>query len=945
MHKLNNFIAIIPLLFLGYDKFISCDEYEIRDLYSNWSLKNQSSSTEIVVGRLPVGVYTALKSQYGDVLDSKNDVDLRWIAKENWTFTNKFSLNKSEYQSVRCVNLTLHGVDTVANIRLNGKVIGTTNNMFVRYSFNVIPYLQEENTLEIQFLSPLWAANHSAAALEANNINTPPKCPNEREKSECHRNMLRKMQASFGSGWNPAVPSVGIWKPVHLEAFDVAIMRDVDIAINRNDTHWIMDIRVFLSTGVKENFYGELMLYAPELLDQPLNTSRQDLNYVSPILELEVPIPKEKVELWWPNGYGAQKLYPLLFSMNCWIADARPKRLAKTISKKVLHVGFRTIELVENLDVWGRTFYFKVNGHPIFMKGANYMPVHILPELSADERRMRYVLKAAKQSHMNMIRVWAGGLYESDTFYNTADEFGLLVWQDMTFSDATYPVTDEFVESVRVEAVQNAKRISYHPSLAIIVTNNEIEWYLTRNRTDFGYDAERLDDEYKKLFLGTIKHELNVITRQKFSPRPGPMMSTPSIGVEEVKKDIPADPQTINYGDVHFFEDEKDGCNPDIYPRARFVSEYGWQSLPVMSSWNRTLGTGDTVVGLMKHRQHDPKYFGPMMQLIARHLPFKPSEWENDVENFVYFSQVAQAMAVKTATELFRSQRAHNHTMGAIYWQLNDVWVAPTWSSIDYYGNFKILYYWSKNFLKPYAIFALYDSKNKGLNITLVRDEVTEQRDARVYDVTMNTFLWSKLYLQKNITWQFILESNSISQNIKQIDDIIKEPYNVNNCFLEFVLSEPETGNILASTWFFPSTVSKAIGLVDPEIKATLSSATCTSSKTSYSLTILVNYPALFVYIELQHHRIVNYTLSDNGFVQVVPAKMVHIEYQETECITITMANIKILTMNQFMSGTTSTSGSATTSTTTTTAMPSDTTVTTASPITSSVDIDVDLIS
>uniref|UniRef100_W8BJY5 beta-mannosidase n=1 Tax=Ceratitis capitata TaxID=7213 RepID=W8BJY5_CERCA len=906
------FFCALNLIFISSRDFYVCaDKVSVVELTSSWTLRNQNGSITASALKIPISVYSALRTTYGDVLQSKNDVDLRWMSYDNWTFTRHFNVNQEEMANVNAINLTLHGIDTVATIRLNNITIGNTKNMFRRYDFDVFRYLKQENILEIEILSPVWVAQAIAHTQLEWGLKAPPECPPASYRGECHRNMLRKMQMSFGSEVGPAVPSMGIWKTVTLEYYEVAILHYVDIAVEPNTTHWNMDVHAFFNTPLTHDFYGNITLFAPDLLEEnPYEVGLTVISYQSPKVKFMVPVPKESVKLWWPNGYGEANLYPIFVSATCWATSEAPQLRAKTVSQQLVKIGFRTVELVEDLEEGkGRTFYFKVNDVPIFAKGAIYLPSHILPENYDDADKLEHILRSARDANMNLIRVWGGGLYESKSFYDIADKYGLMVWQDMAFTGATYPVVDAFLESIRVETSQNAKYLASHPSLVLFVTNDEIELYLVSNKASFGTEEQykRLENEYKQLFLGTIKPELNIISRNSFDPRPGPMISTPSKGVEENKKDLPLDLQSINYGDVHFWSEDLDALNPDIYPRARFISEYGFQSLPAIISWNQTMLENDSLVELIKHRQHDLNGMEPMLNLIERYIPFRPSDWEYKIDDLIYFSQLMQAMAAKTATDLFRSQRVNYRTMGAIYWHLNDVWVAPTWSSIDYYGNYKLLYYWSKEFFSPLAIIALYDASNRRINITMIRDEYKEYSDARKYVETINVYFWDKLLARKTLTRDEVLELNSVQQRSVPLDDIIATPFTVNNSFLEFSLYDAKA-NLLVSTFFLPSNMKSIEGITDPKITVEISWRYCNEDALSlkrriaYSLLVRVHAPALFVFIQIVHPQIKKYKLSHNGFIQAEPIKVVHLDYEHSsECMTIENENIKVQTMNQYL--------------------------------------------
>ncbi|KAH8312206.1 hypothetical protein KR044_009796 [Drosophila immigrans] len=907
MFKIIDFCVIILIAL----PILHAKKVQTIELTKGWTLRDSGSLQPMNVVKVPSGVYTELSKSFGDLLAPGNDVNLRWIANKTWIYSTSFEMG-DELGQDSLVNLTFHGIDTVAKIRLNGNLLGETDNMFVRYSYvvgHLLQYGTKLNQLEVEILSPLQEASARAAQLDDRGAGAPPSCPQSRGSVECHRNMLRKMQMSFGGEWNPAALSSGLWKPVTIEYYAVAILRDVDVAINRNDTHWTMDCRAFISTSDYESFYGQLVVYASELFAEPFVIQHQKLSYAHPKLEFQIHIPKEKVKLWWPNGYGKQVLYPVSFNLKTYRSEEGPSLSSRTDSQMLLNIGFRTIELVEDEDARGRTFYFRVNGHPIFMKGVNYVPAHTLPELSADSDTLQNLLKSARDANMNMIRVWGGGLYESDTFYSLADSYGLLIWQDMAFTKATYPVTDEMMASMRLETAQNAQRLAYHASLAMIVTNDEIELFLVKNRSDFGTEAKRLEEEYKLLFLGNLSPELNIISRNDFKPRPGPMISTPSMGIAESGKELAKDPQSPNYGDVHFFED--DASTQGVYPDARFVSEFGYASLPMRSSWLRDLGQNaseESLAALIRQRQHDPKGFIPLLRQIAYELPFNLQNWEDNIDEFIYFSQVAQAMSIKKSVELFRSRRGNYSTMGALIWQLNDVWVAPTWSCIDFYGNYKLVYFWAKEFFAPTSILAVYHEASNQINISISRELVDAH--TTTFNLFINTFLWDDIFpkssIARAISVGIDMGSNTLDQLHIPIDSVLYEAKSKTEIFLEILLKDDDD-KIVAQNYFYPVPIKNIVGIQDPGLKIELHRGDCANSKpynNNFSLRITIQYPTLFIYLELVHETYaeVRHTFSMNGFTQTVPRQIVTLEIEDTsECIKLTTDNIRVKTMNQYM--------------------------------------------
>ena len=403
------------------------------------------------------------------------------------------------------------------------------------------------------------------------------------------------------------------------------------------------------------------------------------------IAELELKVNKSSVNRWWPNGYGSQSLYDLQIKWeDSRINEVSSRDRIFLIDSKTISVGFRTIELIQEEMGNGLSFYFKVNGIPIFMKGSNWIPSHILPEKSANKERIKELLQAARDANMNMLRVWGGGVYESSYFYSLADEYGILIWQDMMFACAMYPAEEDFLDSVRTEVKVQVRRLQYHPSIALFATNNENEvalrqnWYLTNSR--FKYFAK----DYHKLYVDTVTDEI-----KKNDPSRDILTSSPSNGNYDGDRElgIGMDPQNPHFGDIHFYIYDHNAWKPEVFHQPRFSSEYGFQSFP--SGWTEVLRKGDNMTELVNHRQHHLLESRPIVFLIEENLKvdFNALQWDDKI----YLSQLSQAIATKTETEVYRSGRGtFMNTMGALYWQLNDVWVAPSWSSIEYNGNFKV---------------------------------------------------------------------------------------------------------------------------------------------------------------------------------------------------------------------------------------------------------------
>ncbi|XP_026688283.1 beta-mannosidase-like, partial [Diaphorina citri] len=403
-------------------------------------------------------------------------------------------------------------------------------------------------------------------------------------------------------------------------------------------------------------------------------------------------VPASEVELWWPNGYGEQPLYNLQITLASGVE----------MSTKSIKIGFRTVELIQdhvdpNHLEKGRYFYFEVNKVPIYSKGSNLIPVDILPERSNNESTIRDLLVSTKEANMNMLRVWGGGVYMSDYFYETCDELGILIWQDMMFACNNYPATPTFLQSVRSEISQTVRRVQHHPCIAVWAGNNEMEgatiqkWYIREN-------PELYYKEYAELYVNTLKP----IVLQYDPTRPY-LTSSPTNGIEseKAKYALADNPYSNIYGDTHNYDYYQNLWDPSTAPKSRFCSEFGIQSLPQLSTFQKVATEADLAswrTPFFDSRQHLAGGTGILESSVGHQFEIG----NLTLEYFAYLSQIYQAGAIKTITEQMRRDKGvlredgSGHNMGALYWQLNDVWQAPTWSSIAKTHNIGALY-WQLN--------------------------------------------------------------------------------------------------------------------------------------------------------------------------------------------------------------------------------------------------------
>ncbi|CAN9501998.1 unnamed protein product [Ophioblennius macclurei] len=662
----------------------------LSDLWSlngTWRLLGSNGSFT-VPAEVPGCVHTALLRN-GHIQDPYfrfNDVSYRWISLQNWTYSTTFSLSDTFRQKQK-VLLVFDGVDTVASVSLNGMVVGKTDNMFRRYDFSVRDLLKdEENLLEVTLFSPVLYASERR---KAHPYRVPPECPPDVQHGECHVNFIRKAQNSFSWDWGPSFPSAGLWGGVRLEAFDALRLVRVSCVPLYDDRSTEWRVRVELLLDAVQTAQRQITVAVPELDSEETFQAQILAGTTKTVLVLHINTSKE-VKLWWPNGHGAQPFYNLTI-----------RGLQDFVTSKVY---FRTVDLNQGQIVGtpGLGFFFRLNGKPIFLKGSNWIPAHSFQD-RVTPAVLRNLLQSAVDANMNALRVWGGGVYEQDLFYDICDEMGIMVWQDFMFACALYPTEDDFVQTVREEVVQQLWRLKSHPSVIVWSGNNENEAALATDWFDIPA-AQR--PAYLKDYVTLYVKNIREIVQEEDPSRPF-LVSSPTNGAESEQEGwVAADPYDPLYGDVHFYSYLHDCWDWTAFPRARFTSEYGFQSWPSFSTLQPISQPEDWSYDsdFSSHRQHHADGNRQMLQQAALHfvLP-NASEPLKRFTDTLYITQVMQAQCVKAQTEFYRRSRSETvdgkgYTMGALYWQLNDIWQAPSWSSIEFGGKWKMLHYFAQNF-------------------------------------------------------------------------------------------------------------------------------------------------------------------------------------------------------------------------------------------------------
>ncbi|XP_015514937.1 beta-mannosidase [Neodiprion lecontei] len=872
-------------------------------LSPNDTFHRLNEGTVLFDATVPGGVYTDLVKAgiIPENLIGQNDVNNRWVGNQIFAFTTSFNVSVPFHETANAI-LTFHGLDTFALIFINEIPVGEATNMFVRYRFNVTKHLQVgKNNLKVILGSPIRAANELYDEQSRKYI-VPPQCVPKEYNGECHVNHIRKMQASFSWDWGPAFPSIGIWKDVEVEVVKYILVTDVTADLYKKNNTWHILITAFVNTvetrneTVVCNIFADMEvnggIHVKNSSDATLKMIEQNAN-----VSLVLNILDSDIERWWPNGYGDQRLYPLTIEIT--VSNEKTRRNLK--------IGFRTVQLLQEPLTKGLNFYFKINDVPMFAKGSNWIPSSVFPELSAEEGTIRQLLKSAKDAHMNMLRVWGGGFYESDLFYEIADEYGIMIWQDFMFACAMYPTTDDFLDSVRQEVVQNVRRLQHHPSIAIWAGNNENEVALYGNWYGTG-TKEIYKQDYIKLYVHVIKTEV-----ERVDPSRPFVVSSPSDGLFTEKNNyLGPDPYSNLYGDVHYYNYINNGWDINQYPRPRFASEYGVESIPsihTLASATKNIDDLKVNSSFMKHRQHLPGGYESMETLVKKNFELPQSDNATDyLIKYIYLTQINQAVSIKIETEFYRQARSslnsvgEGMTMGALYWQLNDVWQAPSWSSIEFGGRWKMLHYYAQEFFAP-IIVTSHVSPASELELYVVSDKLTEIKNC---SLAINTYKWSSaMPVHTQIIREITISSNAATMVANfGLDHYLEQAdcggvtLRKRKCIIELVLMDKDKSAIAPNNYIYPAPL-KTVSLPLADIRVHVqqkNGEVANSNGSDYTILLRSNSIALFVWLDLGSE--VNGRFSENGFHIFRGVKIVSIHSEETTTAEIIRQSLSVTTLS-----------------------------------------------
>lgn len=634
----------------------------VQSLTGGWNFR-QKGTQEWLPANVPGGVHTDLMAlgRISDPFAGDNEKRVRWVAEADWEYRRQF-IAALELLNQPHIWLVCDGLDTLATVSLNGHELGHTANMFRGYRWDVKTLLEaDENELLIAFESPACFAAAQQAIRPmlgvAQAIQGGP--------------YLRKAPCQFGWDWGPQLPPIGIWKDIRLEGYKEARIADIRLSQKHAKGQVSVEARVAVQSWAEAPRSSVLRLVAPD--GKVFDTSAPVDSNNECALQLQIPNP----QLWWPNGYGAQPLYQ---------ASVELLQANRQLDQREYQLGLRTIELRQQPDEWGHSFTFIANGQPIFAKGSNWIPADSFPTRILDDH-LEGLIRSAAETYQNMLRVWGGGFYEEERFYDMCDRYGILVWQEFIFSCSIYPLDDPtFLENVHQEVIGNVRRLRHRASLALWCGNNEME----QGWLDWGWDKpdyQVLKSAYDNFFHHTLPTWCTAEDPDHTYWPSSPSSDTPF-----------ENPNGQVQGDAHYW-DVWHGRKPFSAYRnqfPRFMSEFGFQALPPLSTIRTYAEEADwnmTSYIMERHQKNDSGNALMVSQMLDTfRLP-------KDFESLVYLSMVLQAEGIRYGVEHWR--RNPRRVSGTLYWQLNDCWPVASWSSLDYFGRWKALHYAARRFYAP----------------------------------------------------------------------------------------------------------------------------------------------------------------------------------------------------------------------------------------------------
>lgn len=831
INKTSFFLFTILLFALGCKENTKMNLPVEMKLNEGWRFKSIEDSNWLDA-KVPGNVFVDLMNnkQIENPFWGSNEQELTWVSEKKWEYKTQFKAD-DKFLNNNNIDLIFEGLDTYADIYLNDTLICTANNMFLKWEIPVTQLLKNVNQLKIVFHSPINNEKHSKPSY----FDFLP---------EKKRIFTRKAACHFGWDWAPNLPGCGIWQDVKLVAWNDAKFTDTYIQTTIEDNKASVSITYEIDSRVEKN-----CIINSEI--EGIKSKKTKIKLSKGINKATVDFEIENPKLWWTHNLGEPHLYNLKSNLttNNQIVDSQEKQF-----------GIREIKLVREKDSVGSSFYFMLNGEAVYMNGANYIPQDAFVSQVTDEK-YETLLKSVIDANMNMLRVWGGGIYEKEKFYDLCNQYGILIWQDFMFANAMYYADQKFIQNIENEATYQVKRLRNHPCMAIWCGNNEIDeaWHNWGWSTPFNdTDSAEVREDYLELFEKILPE-----TVKKFHSDIAYTSSSPTFGR--------GNKRSLYEGDAHYWGVWHDGYDFSMFEKTtgRFMSEYGFQSFPEIKTLKTVIPENEmfaTSATMTNHQKH-PRGNKLIKQYMADYYNIP-----DDFENFVYVSQLLQAEGIRQGIEAHK--KAKLYCMGTLYWQLNDCWPVVSWSAIDYYGRKKALYYFSKESFKN--IIASHSFDNQNLNIHLINDSLKS--------------------LNANINIQLMdfggktLWGNKLNYNIKKNSSEIVFKKDINEWLAQYDSSsivlririEQENKTIEDKLVYFCKPKNMKLNI--PEINYKLD-----KNEEGYRLKIKTNTLAKNVYIKLP----VEAELSDNYFDLLPNIEKTIVIQTKSE-----IENLEILTLN-----------------------------------------------
>lgn len=730
---------LIPLIL---SSCIGKNHFSYQSLNSGWNLQTDTLSIDLQVD-IPSVVQADL---YENGLIphpylGKVEQDLQWIPQQIWDYSLKFDVDNDIFEKDN-IDLIFNGLDTYADVWLNGEKIIRSDNMFVKYQKEVKNLLKKHgNELKVRFY-PFDKQRDSL--IETYRLRFPEKYA-----------VMRKAAYQNGWDWAPRYLNVGIWKDVELLGWNGFRVEKISVLtedLDGNDAEMSANIR--LCTDGPHDLKFVVLHNDSQICAQSVSINGQ--------CHVKIPFELQNASLWWPNEMGEQ-------SMTDFVVEICEND--KLIEYQKVTTGIRKIELIEEPDSIGNAMYFKVNGKKVYIKGANYIPEEMIETWMSKEKTIK-LLAECVPAHFNMLRVWGGGIYPPDYFFDVCDSLGIMVWQDFMFAGTTYPYSDEFLNNVKEEATQQVIHYQNHPSLALWCGNNEV----SEGYVNWGWQQSMgwTDDDYAEMKHGMDTLFVDIFT-EVVETQDGTRDYWPSSPKNGWGK-----PQSLTEGDVHYWGVWWGELPYEAYLEkvGRFNSEFGYQAYPALSTLLAISPDLDDEV-IQAHQKHNRGE--ALIQKHVNQYVCRDAACHVPMDDYVYYSQLSQAWGIGLAIEAQRA--AKPRSMGTLYWQLNDAWPVISWSSIDYYGNKKLLHDELKVLYAPILIGVL-PTTDGNFMVYAVSDqyrEINAELNLDIYDFNGK--------LLKSFGADVTIPENSSIKLPLDVNDFVKE-FDKEEIYIEMQLVE-----------------------------------------------------------------------------------------------------------------------------------------------------------